>query len=268
MSGEQASVIEGTGLTDLRRLNDATRGDGLFVGRRPDGVEVVVRRFGRLMRAGRDHDQFRHESDRLRSLASTPYVLPVSEAGIGPDGHAFLITPFCPAGSLRDRVATVGRYTPSEVAQIGAKLASALAELHRHAVVHRNVTPANVMLTDRREPALTDFVLVSVATAAGDFTPPVVGKNRPYQAPGAYLPELMGPADDVFSLGATLYALVAGWAPYVADPLAPALDGDTVADLPRVPWSLMSVIKRAMAHDPRDRFADACQMSDALMDAA
>jgi serine/threonine protein kinase len=77
----------------------------------------------------------------------------------------------------------------------------------------------------------------------------------------------MTPASDIYSLGATMYALLAGWAPRAADPMAVAIDGDTLVDLPRVPWALMAVIRVAMAHDPDDRFRHAYQFQNALLDA-
>jgi serine/threonine protein kinase len=74
----------------------------------------------------------------------------------------------------------------------------------------------------------------------------------------------MTPAADLYALGATLYALLAGAPPRAYDPLATSVNGDTVADLPHAPLGLMAVLRRAMALDPRDRFATARDLAAAL----
>ena len=158
----------------------------------------------------------RREVESLRSLAGEPYVVAVHSAGVTPQDRAFVVTDYCPAGSLYDHLTTVGRFTPAEVRRIGVKLASALAGAHDRDIFHRNVKPANVLIDPSGEPALTDFGIVALATSNGDYTPPVPSTQRAYVAPEAFLPELMSAAADVYALGATLYALLAGWAPRTA----------------------------------------------------
>ena len=75
---------------------------------------------------------------------------------------------------------------------------------------------------------------------------------------------LMTPAADIYALGATLYALLAGPGPLAANLARLPITGEEVPDLPRVPWPLMSALRQAMAADPRDRFADGAAFRTAL----
>lgn len=292
----QSAVLPSTGLTPasavlpglltLRRINDSRAGewrgpaeepelgrmpqpersiDAVYLARRlADVAEVAVRVYGRRVTAPRDRRRYQHETDALMSIASLPHVVPIHEAGITVDGRAYLVMDFCPSGSLHDHLVTVGRFTPLEARRIGSKLAGALDRVHEAGVVHRNLKPSNVLIDRNGEPALADFGLITLSVSDGDFGPPLPPRPRPFLAPEAYLPELMSPAADVYALGATLYTMLAGWAPRTIDPLAIAVDGETLADLPKVPFALMSIVRKAMAIDPRDRYPDAMEFQAAL----
>jgi len=253
------------GLVPVRRINDSSRQDEVYLALRvSDGAEVAVRVYGQTLESERDRERFGEEVDALRALNAQPNVLSINDAGVGPTGQAYVVRDYCGAGSLRDRLAALGRYKPDEVRMIGEKLAEALDSAHGLGVYHRNIKPSNVLIDQRGEPALTDFGLFSLATSNQDFRPALPLVPRTYAAPEAFLPELMSAADDIYALGATLYTLLAGSAPQSIDPFAVAVDGNAVPDLPKVPWKLMLVLRRAMALDPLDRFADADEMREAL----
>jgi serine/threonine protein kinase len=257
---------EPSGLFRVRRVNDAGSPDETSLAiRMEDGEEVAVRVYGKPVRTVRGRERFTHEVTALAVLAQSLHVLPVQDTGFTDTGHAYVVTEYCPNGSMADHLTAVGRLTPTEVRRVGAKLALTLAEAHRHGIVHRSVKPANILITGRGEPALSDFGLVALATSDGRYRPPHLVRREPYHAPEAFLPELASVSADIYSLGATLYALLAGWAPWTHDPLAVAVDGESLADLPKVPWALMSVLRQAMAADPRDRFATGDQLAAALL---
>lgn len=253
------------GLVCVRRVNDGFASDLVFLALRvADGAEVAVRVYERRLPYGRDRMRFEDEVTAVKQLADQPHVLAPHDFGVSADGQPYVVTDYCVAGSLHDHLIHVGRLTATEVRRIGAKIALALGVAHQRGVFHRNIKPANILINDLGEPALTDFALVSLETADGDYTPPATPTQRAYAAPEAYLPELMSAAADIYSLGATLYALLAGWAPRAVNPLAVAIDGDTLVDLPRVPWALMQIVRRAMAIDPRERYPDAFEFGAAL----
>src|SRR5262249_30211959 len=153
------------------------------------------------------------------------------------EGHPYVVMENCPSGSMQDHLSKVGRFTPIEVRLIAAKIAGALGAAHRRDIVHRAVKPSNVLINSVGQPVLTDFGFASLSTVGRDCSPPTRSVVPPFCAPEAYLPELMTPAADVYSLGATMYALLAGWPPRSTNPLAAAVDGETLVDLPRVPWA-------------------------------
>jgi serine/threonine protein kinase len=223
--------------------------------RRSDGVEVAVKVYARRVAAERDRLRFEQEVAALKALTDLPHLLAPLDAGVA-YGRAYLVNPYCPSGSLQDHLVTVGRLTTIEVRRIGVKLAEALGRAHDLGLYHRNIKPSNVLVDGDGEPQLADFGLVSLALA-GDYAVPDEGL-RPYAAPEAFLPELMTAPADIYALGATLYALLAGTS------LPPPTGPDPAADLPTVPRVMMSVIRRAVATDPDQRFASAVQMRDAL----
>ena len=253
------------GVRLVRRLAASGVGSGdLFLGvRDSDRREVAVRLFRRPLSGQRSRLRFTAETDALRVLIAEPHLVKIFDAGVGDGGQAYLVMEFCPDGSLDDHLALVGRLTPEEVTALGVKLAGALARLHRFRILHRNLTPSNVLLTCDGEPVLADFGLLALATADRNFSAPPSLPNR-YAAPEAFLPELMTPAADIYSLGAVLYALLAGDQPPKRRPEAEW----TVPVVPGAPPPLMAALRRALEVDTTDRYADAEDLRAALATAA
>jgi serine/threonine protein kinase len=260
----EAYAVPGVDL--VRRLDDLRSEDtrdtlGLSAGeiylarRRSDGLEVAVKIYDRRLSAERDRLRFEQEVAALKALADLPHLLAPVDAGVA-DGRAYVVTPYCPSGSLRDHVLAVGRLTATEVRRIGVKLADGLHRAHEQGIYHRNVKPSNVLIDGNGEPQLADFGLVSLALAGGEYLVP--DGPRPYAAPEAFLPELMTAPADIFALGATLFTLLAGVS--VPPPVGP----EPVQDLPTVPRVVMSVIRRAVAADPAQRYGGASALRDAL----
>jgi serine/threonine protein kinase len=137
-------------------------------------------------------------------------------------------------------IARGGALPPNEVAAIGAQVAAALAEAHAAGIVHRDVKPENVLITQDGTAKLTDFG-VSRAAGVGTVTTTGILAGTP-----AYLaPEVAGgakatPASDVFSLGATLYAAVEGLPPF-------GMDDNPIALLHRVATGHVTPPRRAGA---------------------
>ncbi len=150
------------------------------------------------------------------------------------------------ATSLDDAVHDGGPATPEEAAQIGLALLSALRAAHRAGVLHRDVKPANVLLAEDGRVLLTDFGMAQISGDGRLTETGVVMGSPAFMAPERALGLTVGPAADLWSLGATMYAAVEGRTIYArttsvsmlaavatqppdppenAGPLAPVLDG-------------------------------------------
>jgi eukaryotic-like serine/threonine-protein kinase len=172
------------------------------------------------------------------------------------DGEPCLVMEYLPSRSLAAVLGERGRLPVSEVAAIGKQIASALAAAHAAQIVHRDVKPGNVLITDDGTAKITDF---GVSRAAGDVTVTQTGMmagTPAYLAPEVARGQVPTPASDVFSLGATLYAAVEGRGPFGEsdNPLAllHAVAGGRL-NPPQHAGTLSAVLMRLLATDPAAR---------------
>jgi hypothetical protein len=168
-----------------------------------------------------------------------------------------------------------GPLPPAEVADLGAQLAGALAAAHDAGVLHRDVKPDNVMLSGYGQPQLTDFGIARLLDATTTMTR-TIHATVAYAAPEVLLGRPATAAADVYGLGATLHACLAGAPPF------PSTEHDNVVSLVSrittqpppdlrplgVPDALASVIEQALAKDPSERIPDAPELRRRLEAAA
>lgn len=220
----------------------------------------------------RARQAFRRECELMGRLSAHPHVVTLYKADIAPDQRPYLITEFCPGGSLEDALTARGPLPPGEVHDIALQLTDALVAAHGHGVVHRDVKPANALITTFGKVALTDFGL-SVAPGPG-----AADGLDAYTAEHA-APEVLGdghisPAGDLYALGSTLYALLMGASPFPRrpreDPMAHLLRvrRDAPQPLPGVPTRLAEVVLHLLAKEPSARPATAAETRRLLSEAA
>ncbi len=203
-------------------------------------------------------------AERLRAEAGTAALLDHPNIAsvrrlVEHDGEPWLVTRYVSAASLAD-LTTAGPLSPRRAASIGAQVAGALAYAHSPGlgVVHRAVTPRCVLVGEGEHVTLTGF---GTSPTADDG--PAAG-TAPYVAPEVANGLEGGPQADVFSLGATLYAVVEGRSPWGdGDPeqtRAAAMKG--IVDPPRRAGALGPVLMRMLESRPRERpaAAEAAQM--------
>ncbi|NYG54190.1 protein kinase domain-containing protein [Nocardioides perillae] len=153
-----------------------------------------------------------------------------------------------------------------------AQAADAIGAAHAAGIVHRDVKPANLLVTPDRQVKITDFGIARAAEGmALTQTGQVMGTPQyfsPEQAQGAPA----SPASDVYSLGVVAFECLAGRRPFDGPtPVAAALAHvrEPVPDLPAaVPADLATVVRTCLAKDPADRFADGAALAAALRDPA
>ncbi|MGZ6752695.1 MAG: serine/threonine-protein kinase [Nocardioides sp.] len=161
---------------------------------------------------------------------------------------------------------------PDVVRDLLAQAAEALGAAHAAGIVHRDVKPANLMVTPEREVKITDFGIARAADGLGlTETGQVMGTPQ-YLSPEQAAGSAATPASDVYSLGCVAFECLAGARPFVRDsPIATALAHlrDDVPELPAsVPADLAAVVRRALAKKPEERFPDAAAFAAALRDPA
>ncbi|MFV0524609.1 MAG: protein kinase domain-containing protein [Acidimicrobiales bacterium] len=220
-------------------------------------------------------ERFDRERKALGRLSLNPGVVPVYSSGTTDADEPFLVMPFYQDGSLADRMAA-GPLRWTEAVDLVASVARTISAAHQSNVVHLDIKPANVLLTADGSTRIADFGIAKVlrhsaepvVTTGTSFTPS-------YSAPEIVRGETVTTTADVYGLGATLWALLAGRPPFRVD------DGDNsvlavtgrvihspVGDLRHlVPSEICDVVEQAMAKDPGQRFPTASAFARALSDA-
>ncbi len=157
-------------------------------------------------------ERFLREQRAMGKLCGHPNIVNIFDVGATSSGRPYIVMQYHPRDSLRARIQSVGPLTLAEALHIGVKMAGALETAHRLGTLHRDVKPANILLTEYGEPELTDFGIARIAggfeTATG-----VVTASPAFTAPEVLLGRSPSPASDVYSLGAILFCALTGHAP-------------------------------------------------------
>ena len=216
---------------------------------------------------------FNAEADVLAHLSAHPSIVTVYQAGISADGRPYIVMEFCP-GSLAQRY-RLERIPVEEVLRIGVKMASALHCAHRAGLVHRDVKPSNILVTTFGAPVLADFGISS--SLSPQSAEEVLAMSIPWSAPEVVLEQTPGTvASEVWSLGATVYSLLAGHSPFERrergqnskEQLRGRIARARYSDIARtdVPASLQAVLARSMSRHPAERHDSAREFAEALRD--
>jgi serine/threonine protein kinase len=248
-------VVPGlTGLTVLARGGYSTvyRATQVSVGR-----DVAVKIENRALASEHDQRRFLREARAAGRMSSHSYVVDLFDAGVTADGHPYLVMELC-SGSYADLLKQRA-LSAAEVRDVGVKIADALADAHAVGVLHRDVKPANILINEFGEPTLADFGLAVLAEMRD------VSLTLEVLTP-AYAPREMfrsncepSPAADVYSLCATLYALLRGKPPRWREDRDPSLltlielFDRPIPDLPGVPRDLLDMLRSGMGNDPEAR---------------
>jgi predicted Ser/Thr protein kinase len=220
--------------------------------------------------------QFRQRFEREARVAATlehPHVVPVYEAG-EQDGSLFIAMRFIDGRDLATEVRDHGRLAPDRLARVVLHVAGALDAAHRSGVVHRDVKPANVLLTGTGEDEqayLTDFGLTREAASESGLT--LTGQwvgTVDYAAPEQILGEPTDARSDVYALGCLAFQALTGKPPYQGAPAARLFahmnDPPPSACAARAELrpEVDAALARAMAKKPADRFQSAGDLGRAL----
>ena len=205
-----------------------------------------------------------------------PHILPLFDSGEA-DGFLFYVMPHIEGESLRERIDREKQLGVDESVAITQKVAGALDYAHQNGVVHRDIKPGNILLSEQGEPLVADFgIALAVAQAgAGRITETGLSLGTPhYMSPEqATGDQDVDPRSDVYALGCVLYEMLAGQPPFSASTAQAVLVKILTADAPSitterrtVPPHVSHALAQALEKLPADRFTSAAEFAAALGD--
>jgi branched-chain amino acid transport system substrate-binding protein len=213
--------------------------------------------------------RFEREAKALAQLVH-PNIVNVIDYG-SQDGNPYLVMNFLPGGTLKGKL---GKPMPwPEAVKLLLPIAEALDYAHSRNIIHRDVKPSNILLTQRGQPMLTDFGIAKILEAGEvtQLTATGVGVGTPdYMAPEQWT-GTVGPQTDIYSLGVVLYQIVTGRLPFIADTPAAVLIKHARDPLPSpksivpdLPDAIEQLLFKALAKEPENRFRDMGAFVEAL----
>jgi serine/threonine protein kinase len=205
---------------------------------------------------------FNAEADIMARLSAHPSIVTIYQASISSDGRPYLAMEYCP-----DTMGARYKKTPlgvGEVLDAGVRIAAALETAHRSGVLHRDIKPSNILITSLGGPVLADFG-IAAALGADAEEPELVAMSVPWSSPEVLAEKVSGSvASEIWSLGATLYTLLAGRSPFeladraknTRDQLSARVAKAHYTPMGRTDVSekLESILARSMSKDPAKRY--------------
>jgi serine/threonine protein kinase len=215
---------------------------------------------------------FNSEADILARLSAHASIVTIFQASISADGRPYFVMDYCP-DTMGARVKTAP-LAVTDVLDVGVRVAAALETAHRSGVLHRDIKPSNILITTLGTPVLADFGIAAGSTLL-DENPDVVAMSIPWSAPEVISQQISGSIpSEVWSLGATLYTLLAGRAPFElpsGEKIPRAQHMQRILKSGYVPTGrtdmgerLEAALKKSISKDIGDRFASMFEFAEEL----
>src|SRR5438093_4429973 len=214
--------------------------------------------------------RFRQEARAVASLAH-PNIVSVHDYGTDPDGTTqYIVMQLVEGRDLAAILHDRGRISSDDAVEVAIAVASALEAAHRRGIVHRDVKPGNILITDDGDVKVTDFGIArAVSEASMTVTGTTLGSVHYFSPEQARGDEVTG-RSDVYALGIVLYEMLTGRRPFEGDSAAGValkrLSEDPVPPTTYrpIPAGLSAITMRALERDPEKRFPDAGSFAEAL----
>lgn len=220
-------------------------------------------------------ERFKLEARTIARLQH-PHILPLYDYG-DDKGLLYLVTAYISGGSLADRLIHGPMPLPT-ISRILREVASALDYAHRQGIVHRDIKPGNILLSDEGYALLADFGIVklleSTNTTANLTNPSGVVGTPAYMSPEQANGQEIDGRNDIYALGVVLYEMITGRQPFQAETPVQLLLKHLTEPPPYVrdfnhdvPPAIDIVLQRALAKDPDDRYQTATAFAEAFSQA-
>jgi serine/threonine-protein kinase len=224
--------------------------------------------------------RFRREAQNAAGL-NHPAIVAVYDTGEehGPSGEElpYIVMEFVNGRTLKEVLGAEGRLMPRRALEIVADICSALEFSHRHGIIHRDIKPGNVMLTQTGQVKVMDFGIArALASGASTMTQTsaVIGTAQ-YLSPEQARGESVDARSDVYATGCVIYELLCGHPPFVGDnPVSVAYQHvredprPASASNPDVTPAIDAIVLKALAKNPANRYQSAGEMRADLLRAA
>lgn len=246
----------------LRELGRGGSGRALLARDRTlDRLVVLKQPLAPPPRDGPARERFLREA-RIAARLRHPNVVGIHQAMLDRD-PPLLVLEYVPGESLAERLARDGPLRPSEAARVGLDVLAGLGHIHAAGIVHRDVTPGNILLADGGTAKVADF---GVALAGGpDAAAPGHHPGSPaYMSPEQARGLPLDPRSDLYSVAVVLHEALTGRLPEAPGATLAATRLPSPAATPPAPGALGPVLARALERDPSRRFPDAGEMAEAL----
>lgn len=225
----------------------------------PESAPVVLKRF--------------ENEARKTAKLTHPNIVSVTDYGSF-EGIPYLVMKFIPGGTLKQLTGKPLSY--QKAIQLTLPIANALQYAHSHGIIHRDVKPANILLTESGEPLLSDFGVAKILEFQEEtldhLTVSGIGIGTPeYMSPEQAEGKRVDPRADIYALGVVLYELITGRKPFIADTPLAVIIKQTTDPLPKpssfvqdLPKEVEQVLFKALAKKPEDRYTSMAEFEDNL----
>ena len=214
-------------------------------------------------------NKFRHESQAVASL-SHPNIVGIYDVGVEDDIH-YIVMEYIKGKTLKDIIKEKGKLGPEETINYAMQIAEAIGHAHKNHIVHRDIKPHNIMVTDDGRIKVTDFGIARAATSATmTNTSSVIGSVHyfsPEQARGKFTDE----KSDIYSLGIVMYEMITGKVPFEGEsPISVALKHVEEEITPpseidhSIPKNIEYIIMKAAKRDQAGRYKNTEELLEDL----
>ncbi len=213
--------------------------------------------------------RFKREAQSAARLTH-PNIVSIYDVG-QEDGTYFIVMEYVAGTTLKQIIQRDAPLPTDKIIHIATQIGNAMEFAHTHEIIHRDIKPQNVIITESGEIKVTDFGIARLGSSSTMTRTGAILGTAHYISPEQAQGGIVGPTSDIYSLGVVMYEMATGELPFRGEnPVAVALKHINDTALPPksvfngIPDSLEAIIMKAMSKNPQDRYASAKEMNEDL----